>query len=262
MKLAICQFHTQWEQQDRNFRKAEEWISQAASQNAQMIFFPELSFIGFTMNLKMAEGEHPQTLEFLKEMSRKYQIAIGAGYSSLYGQKAQNRYAIVNSMGEIVLDYAKIHPFSFAKEDLYYEGGVTLPTGEILGMPVGVQICYDLRFPEMFRLLADRAHLVIVPANWPEKRREQWLALLRARAIENQYYVLGVNCYGQIGNLFYTGDSCLMSPLGEMRIAPSQEGNFYLEMEDDVLHKRDHFPVLKDRKQDLYRKLEESYGKV
>jgi predicted amidohydrolase len=152
------------------------------------------------------------------------------------------------------LDYIKIHPFSFAGEDKYFKGGEKLSTCSIEGFETGVAICYDLRFPELFIKLSEKAELIIVPANWPAARSLHWKTLLRARAIENQCYVAGVNCSGDMDGQTYSGDSAIYSPEGEMltpveTITINETDKVYIyDIVNDVQEIRDGFPVRNDRK--------------
>ncbi len=117
------------------------------------------------------------------------------------------------------------------------------------GIKTATLICYDLRFPEVFRLICDQVDAVIIPANWPKKRAEHWKALLKARAIENQIYVLAINCVGNIGGLEYSGDSCIINPNGDVVESIScVEGIIKYEFKNDVALYRDSFPVLNDIK--------------
>jgi predicted amidohydrolase len=168
----------------------------------------------------------------------------------------ENHYSIISQNGKLLLDYIKIHPFSFAGEDKYFKGGEKLSTCGIEGFETGVAICYDLRFPELFIKLSEKAELIIVPANWPAARSLHWKTLLRARAIENQCYVAGVNCSGDMDGQTYSGDSAIYSPEGEMltpveTITINETDKVYIyDIVNDVQEIRDGFPVRNDRKKE------------
>ncbi|MCD8241714.1 MAG: carbon-nitrogen family hydrolase, partial [Lachnospiraceae bacterium] len=162
------------------------------------------------------------TVARVQELAAEYGIIIGGGGANAAGETCENHYSIVAPEGEI-LDYAKLHPFGFGLESKFFRGGETLPCCSCGGFEIGVQICYDLRFPEPFQILARRAGLLIIPANWPADRREAWNCLLRARAIETQAYVAGINCAGKVGKLYYSGDSVLYDPLGNALSAKIRE---------------------------------------
>ena len=191
-------------------------------------------------------------------------MAVGIGWVKDVGKFCENRYSIVTPEGEI-LEYTKLHPFSYSGEDRYFQGGTVLPVCEYRGYHLGVQICYDLRFPETFQALSRQADLILVPANWPGRRREHWISLLQARAIENQCYIAGVNCVGDMDGQTYTGDSRLYGPDGMLcsgeilTPADAQPGEcaFIYEIDDQVKKVRTQFPVKKDRRDALYRQFYE-----
>jgi predicted amidohydrolase len=145
--------------------------------------------------------------------------------------------------------YAKIHPFSYSGEHEHYAAGDRYLTVDVDGLRVSVFVCYDLRFADEFWALAEATDLYVVPANWPEARREHWRSLLRARAIENQAYVLGVNRVGAAKDLPYLGDSAVIDPMGRT-LAEASVGETVLLADVDahiVNQTRAEFPFLPDR---------------
>ena len=162
---------------------------------------------------------------------------------------------LVSPTGE-VRRYTKIHPFSFAREHEHYAPGDRVCTWTVEGVRITPFICYDLRFPEPFRLAADDTDVYVVIANWPERRRAHWQALLRARAIENLAYVVGVNRVGEGGGLRYAGDSAAHSPWGETLVSAAEhEAVLVVEVDPAVVASaREGFPVLGDRRPDAYRR--------
>ena len=155
-----------------------------------------------------------------------------------------------------VTRYAKIHPFTFGGEDKVYTGGDRIVTVTVEGVRVTPFVCYDLRFPEPFRLAAEDTDLFALVANWPEARREHWRTLLRARAIENLCYVAGVNRVGDGGKLHYAGDSAVISPWGEVLAEGSdKESVLVCDVEPAAVRDaRERFPVLRDRRPEAYRR--------
>lgn len=146
--------------------------------------------------------------------------------------------------------YRKLHPFSYGGEDRLFEPGREIATADIEGWVVQPTICYDLRFPELYRAGSNRgAHLILVQANWPEARQAHWRALLQARAIENQAFVAGVNCAGTQDALKYAGGSAVFSPKGEaVAQAGADEGLVHAHLDlDECKQWRRHFPALRDR---------------
>lgn len=156
------------------------------------------------------------TLDFLSKIAQKYQAAIIAGMVSNRENLLTNEAILIDSSGKVVGDYAKIHPFTPSGEKDAGSFGSwvkTMPLGDWTLAPF---VCYDLRFPEIFRLATPAAELLIVLANWPTPRVEHWVTLLKARAIENQAYVIGVNRVGSDPNLDFPGCSLIVDPKGEV----------------------------------------------
>lgn len=146
--------------------------------------------------------------------------------------------------------YRKLHPFSYGGEDRLFEPGREIATVDIEGWVAQPTICYDLRFPELYRAGSDRgAHLILVQANWPEARQAHWRALLQARAIENQAFVAGVNCTGTQDALHYAGGSAVFSPKGEpVAQAGADESLLRARIDLDACKQwRKQFPALRDR---------------
>lgn len=256
IKTALVQTQIVWEDKERNYETAGRRIAEAAEQGAEAVFFPEMSFTGFSMNTDATKESDGWTVRHMGALARQHHVSIGFGWvKDCTGEcgRCENHYTIVDAAGAVLSDYAKIHPFSYAGEDLKFRGGSTLTHFSLNGIPCSSLICYDLRFPEIFQAASKRAHVIVVPANWPSKRREYWKTLLRARAIENQVYILAVNCVGESGGIPYTGDSCVISPDGEVKAALSgTEGMIVSELTDDAEAYRGEFPVRQDRREDLY----------
>lgn len=255
IKVALVQTQIAWEDKERNYGTAEKRVGEAVDQGAEAVFFPEMSFTGFSMNTD-ATKEGGRTVRHMSSLARRYHASIGFGWVKDCTEtcgKCENHYTIVDSGGNVLSDYAKLHPFSYSGEDLKFEGGGALAHFVLNGIPCSSFICYDLRFPEIFQAASGEAHVIIVPANWPAGRRHHWKTLLRARAIENQVYILAVNCVGEIGGVSYAGDSCVISPGGEVNAALSgTEGLIVMELTDDVECFRREFPVKQDRREALY----------
>ncbi|MEA3404116.1 MAG: nitrilase-related carbon-nitrogen hydrolase, partial [Pseudomonadota bacterium] len=165
--------------------------------------------------------------------------------------KALNTALVFDRNGTEQACYIKNHSFSFANEDRYYQASNQQVIFNIDHTPCSVFICYDLRFPELFRKVAKQSEMIFVIANWPASRQQHWQALLQARAIENQCFMVGVNRTGEDGNgLLYEGGSSVINPLGEMLSYMSAESN-YLVTEvnpQETLKVRERFPFLNDMK--------------
>lgn len=258
MKVALFQMHIAWEDKGKNYIHVEQYLRMAHEKKIELFLLPEMSFTGFSMNTDLTQESGIETINKMKEYAQQYCIAIGFGWVKDCGEKSENHYTIINRKGEIVSDYAKIHPFSFSGENQKFKGGEKIIVFELSEMKCSTFICYDLRFPEVFQIASKEAHVIIVPANWPTARREHWKCLLRARAIENQVYMIAINCVGEMNGLSYSGDSCVINPNGEVIVElADQEGMIEYELVDDVKNYRDAFQVKKDRRDDLYIRYEQ-----
>lgn len=218
MKIAMAQLNIIWEDKKANLAKAEMFIKEAVLKESDLVVFPEMFSTGFSMNVPViGEAEDGATDIFLSGLAKSYGVNLLAGFAvSRAGEdKGRNTAVAYGRKGELLTRYTKIHPFSFAGEDLYYRPGTDTVIFNIDGVPCSIFICYDLRFPEIFREVATDVRMIFVPANWPSERKEHWEALLRARAIENLCFIIGVNRTGKDGNgLSYPGASHIFGPLG------------------------------------------------
>lgn len=257
MKISLCQMDIIWENKEVNRKQAEEYCKEASLQNADLLLFPEMSLTGFSMNIEKTKEDKEETITVFKEIAIQYHIAVGIGWVKVHGKdKAENHYTIISKEGEILSDYTKIHPFRFAKETDYFVSGEGLSFCKLNDFTIATLICYDLRFPEIFQAASKTADLIIVPANWPERRREHFRCLLKARAIENQVYICGINCFGEKGGLYYTGDSCVINPLGDvLQELTDRAGLITVVLENDVADYQKQFPMKMDRKTNLYKEL-------
>ncbi len=251
MKIELCQTNIIWEKKNLNLQKAEKLISESKS---DLLFFPEMSFTGFSMNTDLTGENDNFTVNYMQKLSLKYNKSTAFGWVYKNGEKAENHYTFINNKGDILSDYIKIHPFSFSGEDKYFKKGNKINIFRYENFNICNFICYDLRFPEIFQAASKKSDIITVAACWPKARREHWLTLLKARAIENVCYIIAVNCVGNIGELSYSGDSCIINPNGEIReILSYKEGTISAEIENDVSTYRKNFPVKQDRQEDLYK---------
>ncbi len=252
LRIALIQLDIAWENRAENHRRADRRIREAAANGARLVILPEMFPCGFSLGASTAglcEPEGGPTEAWMVEVATGMDLWILAGVPQQSKNGAENRALLVSPKGE-VQRYTKLHPFSFAGEQEHFAGGTTVTSWLVEGVRVTPFICYDLRFPEVFRQTVDQTDLYVVIANWPDRRRAHWQALLTARAIENQAYVAGVNRAGDGGGLHYTGDSALISPWGE-RIVAGAEQEVVLVADVDagaVGTARAQFPVLKDRR--------------
>lgn len=250
MRVALVQLDIVWEDPDANYRRAERRVQEAAALGARLVVLPEMFPTGFSMDAgRLAQPPGGSTEAWLADTAAGLGVWILAG-APVQGEHAPCNQALLVSPEGVLQRYTKLHPFSFAGENAAYAAGNDVVTWEIEGVRITPFICYDLRFPEPFRAVTDRTHVYVVIANWPERRRFHWQTLLRARAIENLAYVLGVNRVGDGGGLHYTGDSAAISPWGEtLAGAAEQEAVLVVDIDANVVAEaRRTFPVLTDRR--------------
>jgi predicted amidohydrolase len=263
MKVAGIQMDIVWEDPEKNFHRAREMAGEAVGGGARLVVLPEMFATGFSMNAELVAGFGEATRDFLSGLARELSAFVLGGYGEPADPRPANACSIFDPSGDEVLHYRKMHPFSMADEHLHYLAGEAVETVTVEGVRVTPLICYDLRFPEPFRVVAVDTDLYCVVANWPEPRRRHWSLLLRARAVENQAYVLGVNRVGSGDGLIYTGDSALLDPMGDEVAAgvPKAEAVFGDNIDPQaVTRTRRRFGFLDDRKPGLYASLEPHPG--
>lgn len=261
MKVALVSLNQSWENKAENKQKVGETLALIAEHctNTDLVVYPEMTLTGFTMeSQKVKEDElSSETITFFKEQAKKYKVSIAFGVVLSKGEKATNNLVVVSEQG-VLATYAKIHPFSYAGENDYYQAGDELKKLTIGGATIGLTICYDLRFPELYQAYSKDCSVILNIANWPERRVPHWWALIKARAIENQVFMVGVNRIGKDGNgLLYVTSSHIVSPYGEVLkgTSLSEEVTLYELNLEEVTQYRTEFPVKNDRKTTLYKNL-------
>ncbi len=252
MKIALVQLDIVWESKEANYAKAEVFVKMATREGCDVVVFPEMFNTGFSMNISaVMEDEKGETATVLSRMAKGYGINIIAGYAAkvLGEKKGVNLAVAYDRRGALSAKFSKIHPFSLSGEDQYYHAGNNVVIFNIDGVPASIFICYDLRFPEVFRIIAKEVQAIFVIANWPKTREDHWETLLKARAIENQCYVIGVNRIGTDGNgIQYSGRSHIFDPLGYDICSADEKDEFIVGELDanEVTKIRSQLPFLKD----------------
>lgn len=211
MRIAVCQLDIKYEDKEYNLARAKEFISDAASEGADIIFFPEMSFTGFSMNTELTGEEDSYTPSLMEEYAEEFNIAIGFGWVE-NKTESENHYTVVDSTGEMIADYRKIHLFEDAEEDQHFIAGDEIVVFSCDEIDFGISICYDLRFDDVYEDLEPITDAVIVAANWPASRIEDWRQLLNDRAYELNSYMIGINCYGEQDGEHYSGNSSVIGP--------------------------------------------------
>ena len=251
MKVAAIQHDITWENAAATREHVRPLIAQAAQAGARLIVLTEMFATGFTMYPeRIAEDEGGPNEQFLQEQARLHDAYVIASIAQRGPDGKFRNNAVVAGPDGATRRYAKIHPFSYSGEHEHYTAGTDFLTVDVDDLRVSVFVCYDLRFADEFWALAQVTDLYVVPANWPEPRREHWRALLRARAIENQSYVLGVNRVGTVKELNHVGDSAIIDPLGRTLVEASRcEAVLVAEVSPAVVAQtRSAFPFLPDRR--------------
>lgn len=268
MRVVLVQLAIDNHRPEQNRERAAQLVRAAGAPARSLFLLPELFSTGtlppdFDPASAAAIAEADRAL--LAGLARETQSHVLAGILGARraadgkggegAAKPFNLAALFNPEGAEVLACEKIHPFSLGGEDKIFAGGDAVRTAAVEGFTLQAAVCYDLRFPELFRAGSRRgADLIAVPANWPESRKEHWEVLLRARAIENQCFVAGVNCVGTQRGTLYAGGSRIVSPKGEV-LAAGGEGECVVSAEigaDHVKNWRRVFPALRDRKPDAF----------
>jgi predicted amidohydrolase len=208
---------------------------------------------GFSMAAeRIAEPPDGPSTRFLIDQARRHGLWLSGSIPErpVAGERPYNTLIVAGPGGELHR-YRKIHPFSHAGEDRHYQAGEDFVTIDVEGLSITLFVCYDLRFADEFWATAAATDVYLVAANWPETRRHHWTTLLRARAIENQAYVVGVNRVGEGGGLRYTGDSRIIDPMGEiLAAAATTETLLTAEVDAAVVRNvRKKLPFMPDRRQ-------------
>lgn len=253
MNVHALQYSIHWEDKAANFSHIRALLEQLRPQPGDLVVLPELSCVGFTMRRDgLAETIDGETRQFFAGLALQYGVFFVGG-ASWWGESERglNMALTFNPQGELLGSYAKQHPFSYGGETEHYQAGDGFFQFDWHGCKVAPLVCYDLRFPETFRHLAVRGtELYLVIANWPAARVHHWDALLLARAIENQAYVLGVNRCGEDPKVSYPGSTRLIDPHGKVVASlDEQPGNLSASLDlEDLRAYRGRFPALNDLK--------------
>ena len=253
MQIIACQYAIQWENPQANFDVVSRLLENEDVRLGALIALPEMFSTGFSMNVdRIAESPDSVTEAFLSDTARRFQSWIIGGlvYKSEEG-RGINVLAVFGPEGNKIGVYQKNYCFSFAGEDKRYQAGSDIFVFDWNGFRVCPTICYDLRFPELFRRgVRAGATLFPVIANWPMPRLEHWTTLLKARAIENQAMVVGVNRIGSDPKLDYAGNSMIIDHRGRI-LDHADQCSACLDQEifiEAVTEWRQTFPALSDMK--------------
>jgi len=248
MRVALLQMNLVWQDAAANRATAERMIADARVEPRTFVLAPEMTDTGFVPTLD--ESTVVDGVSFAASLAARREIWYQHGCVERVADGfGRNLAAIASPEGRLAGRYEKIHPFGYGSETEGFRGGDSMALVEIDGAIVAPFICYDLRFPEVWRLAAlAGAEVFSIGANWPSARQAHWRALCIARAIENQAFVVACNRVGRDPSLAYSGGSLVVSPLGEV-VAEAGEEECSLCAEIDLASLRawrERFPALRD----------------
>ncbi|MFR9620266.1 MAG: nitrilase-related carbon-nitrogen hydrolase [Rikenellaceae bacterium] len=245
MKISLVQSSIKWLEPQLNWQRAEELI--ARCKGSQLFVLPEMFATGFCMDAKRNAANWRQSVEWMEQMAAKYSTTIAGSLAVEEGERYYNRLYVGGAEG-VVAHYDKRHLFSFAGESECYDRGQERVVVEIEGVRILLQVCYDIRFPVAMRNRGDY-DVVVCVANWPQSRRRVWDVLLRARAIENQAYVCGVNIVGDDPTTHYNGGTVAIDYRGieVAQVDDDKDGVASVEIDLKLLELfRTRFPAMRD----------------
>ncbi len=251
MNLVGVQWDTVWEDKAANHARLTALFRADPPEAGSLVILPEMWATGFSLNVSaVTETPARETEAFMAALAETNGVYLLGGIVTTGPDgRGRNEAVLFRPQGQEVLRYAKMHPFSFGQETKHYGRGSEVVLFHWQGFTVAPFVCYDLRFPEVFRHAARLgAQVFCVIANWPAVREDHWLTLLKARAIENQAYVIGVNRCGHDPNLYYGGRSLIFGPRGEVVTESGIEaGVITARLDFQALQNyRREFPALED----------------
>jgi omega-amidase len=249
---------------EENLRKAERFVAEAKERSSDLVSFPEMWTTGFDWanNDRIAPAQS-KTLELVGAMAKRYSVWINGSMLLLNESgKPANTSILFDPHGKTAGIYRKAHLFTMLHEDAHMAPGNALCIAETPWGPTGFTVCYDIRFPELFRAYAVKgAKVILSPMAFPIPRLQHWKVLIRARAIEDQLFMIGTNRVGsedlgKDGIVTYCGTSSIIDPWGETIIEGSESKEELLTATIDIAkvdEVRNKMSVLKDRRPDLYK---------
>jgi predicted amidohydrolase len=253
LTFTLIQSFLHWEDKQANLKMFDEKI-RGIKEKTQVVVLPEMFSTGFSMKPEqLAETMHGKTVQWMKKMAADKKIIVTGSAIIEENGNYYNRLIWMLPNGQCG-QYDKRHLFAYGEEDQHYASGTQRLIASANGWKINLLVCYDLRFPVWARQQFDQRQkfeydILIYVANWPERRATAWKTLLRARAIENQCYVIGVNRVGKDGNdINYSGDSMVVDPLGEILYHKEHEEDVFTITlgKENIQQAREKFPFWKD----------------
>jgi len=254
MELIGLQTEIAWHDRAANHAMVRAMLEAAGPKRGALVVLPEMFASGFSRDVAAATERAAESEEFLSALAKEHGIALMAGLATRPDGCGANESITFGPDGGELARYRKLQPFSLGGEPEAYPAGNRIVTFTWGGFTVAPFICYDLRFPEIFREATARgADLIAVVASWPNRRQHHWSTLLRARAIENMAGVIGVNRAGSDPEFIYAGGSVILGPQAEV-LAEAGDAPGFIRADlspATVAEWRAAFPALRDRRSDI-----------
>jgi omega-amidase len=255
--ISLAQMDIALGQSQVNLAKVQELTAEAKRRGSDMVLFPELWSTGYDLE---NAGQHATGLDEglfaeLAALARENAVHICGSLLALQDGRYHNTAALFSPAGERLGHYSKIHLFRLMEEDKYLAAGQATPVFDLPWGKSAIAICYDLRFPELFRRYAlAGASIIFLPAEWPYPRLEHWRTLLQARAIENQLFIAACNRAGESKGKRFFGHSAIYDPWGGLVIEAGDDQVLLTASIDMALVEevRQTIPVFADRRPELY----------
>jgi predicted amidohydrolase len=261
MKVAVAQISCSLGDPDANLSKVHDFSGRAKQSGAELILFPEMTDTGYSMPVIQKHANHWNTgfVTGLQKVASQLGLAIVSGVSERDGSSIYNSQVLVDAKGDIVARYRKTHLYAVAPvgEQTCFAPGNTLASFLLSDLRFGFSICYDLRFPELYRKLATEQNVgaFLMSSAWPFPRDEHFRVLNQARAIENQSYVMASNRVGKDDGLWFCGNSAIIDPRGVVIAAASadREELVHADVSQELVQSvRRRMQSLGRRRQELY----------
>lgn len=257
LTISLAQMNIALGDPRKNVQQFEAYTSEAARRGSHLVVFPELWASGYALenardlSAALNAGEFAQ----VSTAATQHKISIVGSLLEKRGIEVSNSATFFAPNGKLLGVYRKIHLFKLMDEHRWLQAGAAPLMMELPWGKTGIAICYDLRFPELFRRYAvDGAKLIVIPAEWPIQRVEHWRALLQARAIENQCYIVACNAVGVTGDTTFAGHSMIVDPWGKIVLEVGETPTLATaEIEMDLVDEvRQRIPIFDDRRTDVY----------
>lgn len=257
LRVALAQMDVQFGMPNPNVETVRHSVATVAQHGAELLVLPELWSTGYDLQHASELSDPPGEGLFahLAALARQHRIAIAGSTLARRAGKPTNTATVYGPDGTLLASYDKIHLFGLMNEDRYLDPGTALTIFDAPWGRSALAICYDLRFPELFRAYARRgAEIMIIPAEWPHPRLEHWRTLVRARAIEDQCFVIATNRVGRDPNNTFCGHSLVVDPWGQILVEGGEETELLFATLDlsQVAAIRARMSVLRDCRPDVY----------